>query len=105
VNFDNDSAKLTAKSYAILDSAAATLKEWGDVKVEVAGYTDSVSSEAYNQELSARRAKAVLDYLVSKGVDAARLSAKGYGESSPIADNGTAEGRAKNRRVELVPQQ
>jgi OmpA-OmpF porin, OOP family len=105
VNFDNDSAKLNPESYAILDNAVATLKEWGDLKVEVAGYTDSVSTDAYNIELSNRRANAVRDYLISKGIDAARLTAKGYGKANPIADNNTPEGRFKNRRVELIPQQ
>ena len=105
VNFDNDSAKLRYDADEILDKAAATLKEWGDVKVEVAGYTDSNNSDAYNLELSNRRANAVRDYLISKGIDASRLTAKGYGETNPIADNDTEEGRAKNRRVELVPQQ
>jgi outer membrane protein OmpA-like peptidoglycan-associated protein len=105
VNFDNDSAKLRLDADEILDKAAATLKEWGDVKVEVAGYTDSNNTDAYNLELSNRRANAVRDYLISKGVNASRLTAKGYGEANPIADNGTSEGRAKNRRVELVPQQ
>ena len=105
VNFDNDSAKLRLDADEILDKAAATLKEWGDVKVEVAGHTDSNNTDAYNLELSNRRANAVRDYLISKGVNASRLTAKGYGEANPIADNGTSEGRAKNRRVELVPQQ
>jgi OOP family OmpA-OmpF porin len=105
VNFDNDSANLSSQSYAILDRAAATLKEWGEVKVEVAGYTDWVSSDAYNIELSKRRANAVRDYLISKGIDASRLTAMGYGKANPIADNNTPEGRFKNRRVELIPQQ
>ncbi len=105
VNFDNDSARLRADATAILDQAAATLKEWGEVRIEVAGHTDSVDSDAYNQTLSQRRAEAVRAYLIGKGVAAERLSAKGYGEAQPIADNETAEGRAKNRRVELVPQQ
>ncbi|MFP5381950.1 MAG: OmpA family protein [Gammaproteobacteria bacterium] len=105
VNFDNDSAKLRSDAIAILDAAAATLKEWGEVKVEVAGHTDSVNSDAYNQDLSQRRADAVRAYLVDKGIAAERLTAKGYGEANPVADNDSAEGRARNRRVELVPQQ
>ena len=105
VNFDNDSARLRPESIAILDNAAATLKEWGEVKVEVAGHTDSVNSDAYNRKLSQRRAEAVRAYLIRKGVAAERLTAKGYGEASPVADNKTAEGRFKNRRVELIPQQ
>lgn len=104
VNFDGDSARLRPESLAILDNAAATLKEWSGVKVEVAGHTDSVSSDAYNLKLSQRRAEAVRAYLVKRGVAAERLTAKGYGESAPVADNRTAAGRAKNRRVELVPQ-
>lgn len=105
VNFDNDSAKLRAESFAILDNAANTLKQWGEVKVEVAGHTDSVSSDDYNLSLSQRRAETVRAYLIDKGVAAERLTAKGYGEANPVADNAIAEGRFKNRRVELVPQQ
>jgi len=105
VNFDNDSASLRPESIAVLDNAAVTLKEWGEIKVEVAGHTDSVDSDAYNLRLSQRRAEAVRDYLIRQGVAAERLTAKGYGEASPVADNKTAEGRFKNRRVELIPQQ
>jgi OOP family OmpA-OmpF porin len=105
VNFDSDSARLRPESLAILDNAAATLKEWGEVKVEVAGHTDSTNSDAYNLRLSQRRAEAVRAYLIKQGVAADRLTAKGYGESSPVADNKTAAGRYKNRRVELIPQQ
>ena len=105
VNFDNDSASLRPESIAVLDNAAATLKEWGEIKVEVAGHTDSVDTDAYNLRLSQRRAEAVRDYLIRQGVAAERLTAKGYGEASPVADNKTAEGRFKNRRVELIPQQ
>ncbi|MDD5367339.1 MAG: OmpA family protein [Gallionellaceae bacterium] len=101
VNFDNDSAKLRSDSFPILDDAVATMKRYPGMKVEVAGHTDSKSSDAYNLKLSDHRAKAVMDYFVSKGVPAEDLSSKGYGESTPIADNKTAEGRAENRRVEL----
>lgn len=104
VNFDNDSAKLRPESTAVLDNAAATLKEWGEVKVEVAGHTDSTSSDEHNLSLSQRRAEIVRAYLIDKGVAADRLTAKGYGEANPVADNATEEGRFKNRRVELVPQ-
>lgn len=107
VNFSSDSAKLAPESVAILDNAAATLKGWEDVKVmiEVAGHTDSTGSAAYNQKLSERRANTVREYLISKGIEADRLIAKGYGESQPVADNKTREGRYKNRRVELIPLQ
>ncbi len=103
VNFDHDKSTLRPDTVATLDEAAATLKEWGDVQVEVAGHTDSKGSDAYNLKLSARRANAVRNYLIGKGIAADRLTAKGYGESQPVADNSTEEGRFKNRRVELVP--
>ena len=64
-----------------------------------------MSDDGYNLKLSQRRASAVRDYLISQGVAAERLTAKGYGEASPVADNNTEEGRFKNRRVELIPQQ
>jgi outer membrane protein OmpA-like peptidoglycan-associated protein len=72
-----------------------------DVKVEIAGHTDWTGSDAYNLKLSNARADAVMQYLISKGVKADNLTARGYGETQPIADNNTDEGRAKNRRVEL----
>jgi outer membrane protein OmpA-like peptidoglycan-associated protein len=101
VNFDNDSAKLRLDAYPVLDEAVATLKRYPGIKVEVAGHTDSTSSDAHNMKLSDRRAHAVMDYFISQGIDAANLTANGYGETTPIADNKTAEGRAENRRVEL----
>jgi OmpA-OmpF porin, OOP family len=101
VNFDNDQAILRPDAIVILDEVVATLKRYPGFKVEVAGHTDSASSDAHNLDLSQRRAKAVMDYFVGKGVEADRLSAKGYGEAEPIADNATAAGRAQNRRVEL----
>ncbi|MBT8072380.1 MAG: OmpA family protein, partial [Xanthomonadales bacterium] len=70
-------------------------------KVEVAGHTDSQGSAEYNLGLSERRAQAVADYLIANGANAGNITVKGYGESNPVADNGTKEGRAANRRVEL----
>lgn len=101
VNFDNDLANLRPDAIAILDDAVATLKANTGVKVEIGGHTDSRNSDWYNLGLGERRAKAVMQYFISKGVDAERLSAKSYGESMPIADNETEEGRMRNRRVEL----
>ncbi|MBT9566811.1 MAG: OmpA family protein [Thiobacillus sp.] len=103
VNFDNDQATLRADATAILDQAADSLKQWGDIKVEVAGHTDDRGSDDYNRALSQRRADAVRTYLIGKGIAADRLMAKGYGESTPVADNETDAGRHKNRRVELSP--
>ena len=105
VNFEPGSVRLTSDSITILDNAAASLIEWGEVRVEVAGHTDSTDSAAFNLELSQRRAEAVRAYLVKKGVRAERLTARGYGEAEPVAGNRTAAGRLQNRRVELVPQQ
>lgn len=103
-NFDFDKSNIRPDDVANLDQAVATLKEWGEVNVEVAGHTDSIGTEAYNQGLSERRAQAVRNYLVDKGISAERLTVKGYGETRPVADNATAEGRFQNRRVELIQQ-
>jgi OOP family OmpA-OmpF porin len=103
VLFATNEATLTADAIETLDKAAASLQEWGDVKVEVAGYTDNTGTVEYNEKLSWRRADAVRTYLIDKGIAAERLTAKGYGESNPVADNATEAGRSENRRVELVP--
>ena len=101
VNFETNSATLTQASHATLDRVADSLKDSPDVRVEISGHTDSMGSAAHNMQLSASRADSVKRYLVSRGVDDSRLVGKGYGEDRPIADNDTAAGRAKNRRVEL----
>ncbi|HJX58100.1 MAG TPA: OmpA family protein [Thiobacillus sp.] len=102
VNFDFDKAVIRPQDYAKLDQDIDALKAWGDVDVEVAGHTCSIGTDEYNLGLSLRRAEAVRNYLVSKGVSADRLTVRGYGESRPVASNATREGRAQNRRVELV---
>ncbi len=102
VNFDFDKATLKPETKVILNEAAALLSKHERVVVEVAGHTDSRGTEKYNQGLSERRANAVKDYLTGKGVKASRLTARGYGESRPVASNDTDEGRAENRRVELI---
>jgi OmpA-OmpF porin, OOP family len=102
VQFRLNSGELTTESQVILDKVAASLKARSDItSVMVIGHTDASGAATYNQSLSERRASSVADYLVSQGVDRAILGFKGMGESEPIADNTTAEGRAKNRRVEL----
>jgi outer membrane protein OmpA-like peptidoglycan-associated protein len=101
VTFETGSATLTAGARRILDGVAQSLIANTEVKVEVGGHTDSTGSRATNIRLSQARAESVMAYLVSRGVPASRLTAKGYGPDEPIADNKTADGRAKNRRVEL----
>lgn len=101
VNFENNSDVLKPESTATLDDVASTLKRYPEMKVEVAGYTDSRGTVKHNQALSQKRAKAVVKYLGEQGVNTANLTAKGYGPDAPVADNNTAEGRAANRRVEL----
>lgn len=102
VNFEVNSDQLKPESAAVLDEAVAALNaEFPEARIEVAGHTDASGDAAYNQDLSQRRAATVLNYLVEAGVDAARLSAVGYGETEPVADNTTAAGRSQNRRVEL----
>jgi len=104
VNFDFDKATLRQEDIAIIDKDVTGLDKWRNVNIEVAGHTDSRGSDKYNMKLSQRRAEAVRNYLISKGIAADRLTAKGYGESQPVADNATDEGRFKNRRVELIEQ-
>lgn len=101
VGFHTDSAGLTSESTLILDEVAYTLSTCGGIEVEVEAHTDSVGSESYNQSLSEKRAQSVVDYLTTRGLDRNRLKASAYGESSPIDTNATADGRERNRRVEV----
>ena len=106
VHFEFDKATLTAADRAQLDTVATRLKtEATTARLSVSGHTDSVGKDAYNQRLSEQRAKAVTDYLVSSGVPRASVvSVKGVGEAQPVADNNTADGRAMNRRTEILIQ-
>ncbi len=101
VNFESNSDVLLDTSEQRLAQAAGTLRKNADLKVEVAGHTDSDGAAAYNESLSERRARAVRNYLVNAGVNEANLTVRGYGEAEPIADNGSPLGKAANRRVEL----
>ena len=102
--FQANSAIILPESYADLDIVYDVVKEWGTDKVEIAGHTDkrSTSKEKYNLVLSQKRAKAVADYLVKKGLDAQRLVVKGYGYSQPLAENDPVAGNEANRRVEII---
>lgn len=102
VHFDTDKSTLKPESISILNAAVKTLGEHGTIMVEVAGHTDSRASDAYNQALSQRRAKVVFDYLTAHGISADRMTWRGYGEAQPIATNDTVDGRARNRRTELI---
>ncbi len=101
VNFVSGSAQLTPESQGVLEDVAASLLAWPDADIEIHGHTDSTGSEETNRDLSHRRALAVKDALVAMGVAPSRITAIGYGEDYPLADNGTAEGRRINRRVEI----
>lgn len=102
INFDPDSDRIRDESKPTLDRIAALLKAKAGWKLAIEGHTDSTSTAQHNQELSERRAASVRAYLVTSGVDAARLASKGLGASKPAASNATEMGRAQNRRVELV---
>lgn len=102
VTFLTDSADVRAESYPILDKVAATLGEYHETVIEVAGHTDSSGGTEHNQKLSERRAQSVAAYLTSKGIEQKRLMVVGDGERDPIASNDTAAGRQQNRRVEMT---
>lgn len=99
IYFNTGSATIKAESFPELDGLAKILKDHPEVEASIEGHTDSEGNDAANLKLSKARAKSVKDYLISKGVEADHLSSEGYGETKPIADNKTAEGRAQNRRV------
>jgi outer membrane protein OmpA-like peptidoglycan-associated protein len=102
VFFNFDKATLKPEGRTKLDEAVTMLNRYADVNVEIQGHTDSLGTAEYNMGLSERRAKAVREYLVSKGISPSRMTTRGVGETEPIADNGTKAGRAQNRRVVLI---
>jgi adhesin transport system outer membrane protein len=101
VHFDLDKHDLRPDAIPLLDEAIKVLVRYPKMRVEVAGHTDYFHTDEYNLVLSERRAKAVMAYIVAQGIAADRVTARGYGESQPVADNATAEGQAANRRVEM----
>jgi len=101
VTFDTDQYALKGDFYEVLKSVTLVLNEYKKTVIEVTGHTDSTGSDAYNEQLSDRRAGSVGQYLTSQGVMPERVITEGFGEAYPVADNGTAAGRSLNRRVEL----
>jgi outer membrane protein OmpA-like peptidoglycan-associated protein len=99
LNFKTGSATITNSSFTFLDDIADYMKQNPSFSLSIVGHTDNTGSDEYNQKLSEDRAEAVKNYLVKKGVGEISISAEGKGESEPIADNNTPEGREKNRRV------
>lgn len=102
IYFKFNRSELSAAAFPELDRLVLFLKQNSNIRVQISGFTDNVGTAAYNLKLSVDRAKAVFDYLVMRGIAASRLSCKGFGNTRPVADNNTPEGRAKNRRTEIV---
>ncbi|MFV0645587.1 MAG: OmpA family protein [Sphingomonadaceae bacterium] len=102
VTFATNSYTINPAFQTTLNDVASSLMQYPNSLVDVRGFTDSTGSEAYNQTLSERRAEAVKNYLVSRGVASARIRSQGFGEMNPVADNSTEAGRAMNRRVEIM---
>ena len=101
VHFDFDKATLRPDSYIQLKDLLEYLQRHDEIKIEIAGHTDNVGTDAHNLKLSQERANTIRNYLISKGIKAIRLTAKGYGATEPVADNSTDEGRQLNRRTEV----
>ena len=104
INFETSKADIKPESQPIIQQIADMLKQNAGLKVSIEGHTDNTGTEKSNQTLSENRAKSVVSALIAKGIDKGRLSSKGWGQSKPVADNKTDEGKAKNRRVEIVKQ-
>ena len=105
VHFDFNKYNIRPGDAAVLDEAITTLKANPNVVINVNGYCDAIGSEEYNLKLSQRRANAVTNYLLNGGINVVRLRVHGYGKTNFVATNDTAEGRAQNRRGELVPEE
>ena len=103
VHFDFNKSEIRPEDEPVLDEAASTLKAQPDVRVNVDGYCDSIGKAQYNLKLSQLRAASVAGYLERAGISAGRLIARGFGKTNFVASNDTDQGRAQNRRVELVP--
>ena len=104
INFETGKADIKPESQAIVDQIAEMLRQNKDLKISVEGHTDNVGSQKSNQTLSENRAETVMNVLIARGIEKTRLSYKGWGSTKFIADNSSEEGKAKNRRVEIVKQ-
>lgn len=102
ITFGFDEARVQSQFYPTLNDIARVLTQYGSTMIDVYGHTDSVGGDTYNLRLSERRASAVAEYLIGQGVNGQRLVVRGRGESQPIASNSNEDGRAQNRRVEIV---
>ena len=102
ITFATNSDAISSSFYQPLNNLANSFRQYNQNSIEVVGHTDSTGSYSYNMELSQRRAQSVADYLLAQGVDPSRLSTRGMGPDQPVASNATAEGRAQNRRVEVI---
>jgi len=102
IHFNTNKASLKPESMKIIREIAEMLKQHSEVRVRIEGHADSDGAEKYNQDLSERRASSVREALVKEGIESSRMESKGWGESKPVDSNATAEGKAKNRRVEFV---
>ena len=101
ITFATDQDLVKSQFYPTLNSVALVLKKFNRTLVDVYGHTDSTGDDRYNYDLSQRRALSVANYLSSQGIDSRRFAVTGFGETRPVADNSTPEGRAQNRRVEI----
>jgi OmpA-OmpF porin, OOP family len=104
INFETGKSDIKSDSQKTIDQIAQMLKDNPSLKVSIEGHTDNAGNATSNQSLSENRAKAVMNAVVAKGTDKARLTSKGWGQTKPVADNATEDGKAKNRRVEIVKQ-
>jgi OOP family OmpA-OmpF porin len=102
ISFKTGAATIAPRSNKVLREALGVLKKYKEVRLEIQGHTDNSGDREANLSLSQKRAEAVRQWLVSKGIDGDRLTARGYGPDKPVADNSTKAGQAKNRRVEFV---
>ncbi len=102
INFDSGKSEIKTESQPIIDQLAEMMKTSPDLKISIEGHTDNVGSAESNKILSLNRAKAVMTAMSAKGINASRLSSLGWGQEKPVADNRTEDGKAKNRRVEIV---